>query len=203
MARRSEQPAASSASETPAGRDADTVELFAGFLQESLEGLDQVDQILLQAEQRAASAEQVNALFRVFHTIKGVSAFLGADDVKALSHVTETLLGKIREGSRELSGRELQVIFEATAQMRRLLGVVRQAVEADREIPSDAATAQLNARIEQVTAAHGVAQASEDEIVPAAAANKPLSPAIAWLKLSKVPSATRRTVPPFGASGLT
>lgn len=144
-------PAAASERMAPAGRDADMVELFAGFLQESLEGLDQVDQILLQAEAGAASSEQINALFRVFHTIKGVSAFLGADDVKALSHVTETLLGKIREGSRELAGRELGVIFEATAQMRSLLGVVRVAVEADTEIPRDPACSRLGARIEEVT----------------------------------------------------
>jgi two-component system, chemotaxis family, sensor kinase CheA len=142
-------------------RDADTIELFAGFLAESFEGLDQVDQVLLAAEQQAASAEQINALFRVFHTIKGVSAFLGADDVKALSHVTETLLGKIREGARELAGRELAVIFEATAQMRQLLGVVRSAVDADREIELDPATAQLNARIEQVTAAPQASAAAE------------------------------------------
>lgn len=144
-------PVAASERMAPAGRDADMVELFAGFLQESLEGLDQVDQILLQAEAGAASSEQINALFRVFHTIKGVSAFLGADDVKALSHVTETLLGKIREGSRELAGRELGVIFEATAQMRSLLGVVRVAVEADTEIPRDPACSRLGARIEEVT----------------------------------------------------
>lgn len=147
----SSAPPAPAPADLPAQRDADMIELFAGFLQESLEGLDQVDQILLQAEAGAATSEQINALFRVFHTIKGVSAFLGAEDVKALSHVTETLLGKIREGSRELCGRELSVIFEATAQMRLLLGVVRSAVEADREIPSHAATARLSARIDEVT----------------------------------------------------
>lgn len=156
--RRSKKPAADSqAPQAPelmpiASRDADTIELFAGFLQESNEGLDQVDQILLEAEQRAAAPEQVNHLFRVFHTIKGVSSFLGADDVKGLSHVTETLLGRIREGSRELSGRELAVIFEATAQLRRLLGVLHTAVETDREIPRDAATEVLCKRIEEVTA---------------------------------------------------
>ncbi|HVY27770.1 MAG TPA: chemotaxis protein CheA [Polyangiaceae bacterium] len=132
-------------------RDADTIELFAGFLQESNEGLDQVDQILLEAEQRPATPEQINHLFRVFHTIKGVSAFLGADDVKGLAHVTETLLGRIRDGVRELSGRELAVVFEATAQLRRLLGVLHTAVENDQEIPLDAATASICERIEKVT----------------------------------------------------
>ena len=52
-----------------------------------------------------ATPEQVNHLFRVFHTIKGVSAFLGAEDVKGLAHVTETLLGRIRDGARRARGR--------------------------------------------------------------------------------------------------
>jgi two-component system chemotaxis sensor kinase CheA len=170
--RRSKKPAGDSqAPKAPelmpiASRDADTIELFAGFLQESNEGLDQVDQILLEAEQRAAAPEQVNHLFRVFHTIKGVSSFLGAEDVQHLSHVTETLLGRIREGSRELSGRELAVIFEATAQLRRLLGVLHMAVETDREIPRDAASEVLCKRIEEVTASPVQAPA---QTAPAAA----------------------------------
>lgn len=154
-------------------RDEDMIELFGGFLAESLEGLDQVDQILLGAEQQAASSEQINALFRVFHSIKGVSSFLGAEDVQALSHVTETLLGKIREGSRQLSGRELAVIFEATAQMRQLLEVVRTAVEADVEIPADAATAQLSQRIEQVTASPDALGEPEAELAAAMSEAEP------------------------------
>lgn len=174
--RRSKKPAAEAQTPNPpavpelmpiASRDADTIELFAGFLQESNEGLDQVDQILLEAEQRPATPEQVNHLFRVFHTIKGVSAFLGADDVKGLAHVTETLLGRIRDGVRELSGRELSVTFEATAQLRRLLAVMHTAVETDREIPRDAATAAICERIEQVTTS------------PAAVAAPVASPAVA------------------------
>src|SRR6185369_1157367 len=115
-----------------AERDADTVELFAGFLAESQDGLDQVDQILLQAEQGSATKEQIDALFRVFHTIKGVSGFLAADDVTRLAHVTETLLGKVREGEILLAGRELGVVFEATAAMRALFVAVRDAVEGAR-----------------------------------------------------------------------
>jgi hypothetical protein len=44
-------------------RDADTVELFGGFLAESAEGLEQVDQILLDAERGSATSEQISALF--------------------------------------------------------------------------------------------------------------------------------------------
>ena len=41
------------------------------------------------------------------------------------------------------------------------------------------------------------------EIMPAPAAIEPLSPATTSVKLSNVPSAIRRTLPAFGAFGLT
>lgn len=134
-----------------AERDADMVELLAGFLAESAEGLEQVDQILLDAERGSATKEQINALFRVFHTIKGVSGFLAADDVMRLAHVTETLLGHVREGELALAGVELAVIFEATAGMRQLFAVVHEAVEKSRVIPSDPEAERLVARIATVT----------------------------------------------------
>ncbi|HTQ07430.1 MAG TPA: chemotaxis protein CheA [Polyangiaceae bacterium] len=149
-------------------RDADTVDLFAGFIAESVEGLDQVDQILIQAERGKAEQEQINALFRVFHTIKGVSGFLAADDVTRLSHVTETLLGRVREGEIPLAGRELAVIFEATAAMRELFTALKQAIEHARAIPVDPATAELVARIEACT---------EVEPAPRAASLPPASTA--------------------------
>jgi two-component system, chemotaxis family, sensor kinase CheA len=144
----------------PVERDADTIELFAGFLAESREGLEQVDQILLAAERGSATPDQVNALFRVFHTIKGVSGFLAADDVTRLAHVTETLLGRVREGEIALAGRELGVVFEATAGMRELFAVVQDAVEKGRTIAVNADAGRLVARIELVTEA-AVARATD------------------------------------------
>ncbi len=44
---------------------------------------------------------------------------------------------------------------------------------------------------------------NESEIIPVPIAIEPLSPATASLKLSKVPNPIMRTVPPFGAFGLT
>jgi two-component system chemotaxis sensor kinase CheA len=157
-----------------AGRDNETVELIADFLAESTEGLERVDEILIAAERDDANPEQVNALFRVFHTIKGVSAFLGADDVTRLAHVSETLLGQVRDGSRALRGRDLELVFEASSSMRRLLGVVRSAVDADLHIPVDASLPALIARIEQRTlGAVSLAPAAE----PAALPQLPATPA--------------------------
>jgi two-component system, chemotaxis family, sensor kinase CheA len=132
---------------TRAGRDAETVELFADFLAEGEEGLARVDEILLGAEKGELQDEQVNELFRVFHTIKGVAAFLDAREVTRLAHATETLLDGARTHRIELTGPVLEAVFEASTVMRQLLRQARDCVELDRVLPSYELMTELLARI--------------------------------------------------------
>ncbi len=116
-------------------RDADTVSLFSDFLHESEDGIAKVDQILIDAEKEPPDVETVNVLFRVFHSIKGVSSFLECRDVTEVAHATETLLNQIRKGGLDLRGGTLDLIFNATEAMRTMLGNVRGAVEKGEVIP--------------------------------------------------------------------
>jgi two-component system chemotaxis sensor kinase CheA len=66
-------------------RDVDTIALIGEFLSESEEGLSRADQILMAIEDTEASADSINSLFRVFHTIKGVAGFLELFDIQSLA----------------------------------------------------------------------------------------------------------------------
>ncbi len=111
--------------------DAETVGLIGEFLGEAGEGLETAYGILLAVEKEGQDAERVNALFRVFHTIKGVAGFLGLGDVASFAHTAENLLNLAREARAVLEGPNLEVMFDATSVMRRYLDAVRLAVEAD------------------------------------------------------------------------
>ncbi|MCP4677222.1 MAG: chemotaxis protein CheA [Deltaproteobacteria bacterium] len=113
----------------PLERDEDTVMLIGEFLNESDEGLTQADDILMNAEKDGTEPEKINAIFRAFHTIKGVAGFLELDEVASLAHTTETLLDQIRDGQQKLEDGVLDLIFDATAEMRKLLVNVRESVE--------------------------------------------------------------------------
>ena len=110
-------------------RDDDTVMLFGEFLSESEEGLSSADQILMDIETSGSSPESVNALFRIFHTIKGVAGFLEIEQVIALAHMTETMLNDAREEKIELSGVILDLVFDSTEAMRLLMNNIKKAVE--------------------------------------------------------------------------
>ena len=61
------------------------------FFEESLEGLEAMEPGLVTLVPGAASAEDVNALFRVAHTLRGGSATFGFGDIAAFSHRVEGL----------------------------------------------------------------------------------------------------------------
>ncbi|MBI5545927.1 MAG: chemotaxis protein CheW [Deltaproteobacteria bacterium] len=116
-------------------RDADTVALYADFLHEADDGLARVDQLLIDAEKEAPDLETANVLFRVFHSIKGVSGFLECRAITSLAHATENVLNQIRKGNLELKGGTLDLIFNATEAMRRMLTGVKAAVEGGIALP--------------------------------------------------------------------
>jgi two-component system chemotaxis sensor kinase CheA len=132
-------------------RDPDTLEVIGDFLVEAEDGLAKADDLLLELERDGFEAERVNAIFRVFHTIKGVAGFVDLRDVATLAHATEAVLDELRSGVVELSQDHLDLTFEATASMRRMLADVRHAVEtkADLEgVPElDTLLAKLEARL--------------------------------------------------------
>jgi len=146
-------------------RDADTVSLFGDFLQESAEGISRADQILMAVEEQGATAEHVNSLFRVFHTIKGTAGFLDLADVVELAHTTETMLNRCRQGELKLEGEPTDLCLEATTVMRTMLDGVKSAVEQSLPFTRAADLSGLLARI--VAATEGAGPSADGPAAPA------------------------------------
>ncbi|MBN2799448.1 MAG: Hpt domain-containing protein, partial [Deltaproteobacteria bacterium] len=127
------------ATQGPDAWDEDMLDLVGDFLQECKDGLAQADELLLEASRRQAEAEEINALFRVFHTIKGTSSFLNLQDVTQVAHTTESMLNRVREGTLELTGAILDGAFDATALLRTLIDEVRVAAEGQRPVRANGA----------------------------------------------------------------
>ena len=74
-------------------------DLLAEFLTETTERIDELDVNLVRFEQDPNDAEMLNAIFRLFHTIKGTCGFLGLDRLARLAHAAETLMSQYRDGT--------------------------------------------------------------------------------------------------------
>ena len=75
----------------PSTPDEEDYEIITDFVMESLESLNTIEVGLMDMEENPANCESINAIFRSFHTIKGVSAFLGFMRINKLAHCSENL----------------------------------------------------------------------------------------------------------------
>lgn len=67
------------------------------FIDEAHEHLGNMEQLLLSVDVEDASLEDLNAIFRAAHSIKGGSGTFGFSDIAELTHALETLLDKLRK----------------------------------------------------------------------------------------------------------
>jgi two-component system chemotaxis sensor kinase CheA len=100
--------------------DAD-VELMNEFVADAHEHLETANELLLAIEDSPSSRVNIDGLYRIFHTIKGVAGFLGLDELQALTHQAEAVLGRAREGELELVGSSADAVFRSVDALARQL----------------------------------------------------------------------------------
>jgi two-component system chemotaxis sensor kinase CheA len=74
-------------------------EALQTFVAESRELLDAMEASLLQMSGAQADPEAINAVFRAAHTIKGSAGLFGLDRIVRFTHVVESVLDRVRDGS--------------------------------------------------------------------------------------------------------
>jgi len=74
----------------------DLSQFYQVFFEEAGENLDRMEKLLLDLDIESADDEELNAIFRCAHSIKGGAATFGFSDVAELTHQMETLLDKLR-----------------------------------------------------------------------------------------------------------
>jgi two-component system chemotaxis sensor kinase CheA len=74
----------------------DLSQFYQVFFEEAGENLETLEQMLLNVDIDNADDEELNAIFRCAHSVKGGAATFGFSDVAELTHQMETLLDKLR-----------------------------------------------------------------------------------------------------------
>ncbi len=67
------------------------------FISESQEHLQTLNQAILDLEQQPTASEPLERVFRAAHTLKGMAATMGYDELAHLAHATEDLLDLVRK----------------------------------------------------------------------------------------------------------
>ncbi|MDB5947241.1 MAG: chemotaxis protein CheA, partial [Ramlibacter sp.] len=83
------------------------------FFEETQEHLANVESILLRLDTDAPLPDDLNAIFRAVHSIKGSAGMLGCTDVAALTHLQENLLDLLRKGERPIGKGDIDAMLKA------------------------------------------------------------------------------------------
>ncbi|MBD3240984.1 MAG: chemotaxis protein CheA [Chitinivibrionales bacterium] len=160
---------ASSSAQTPARSEVlDDPVFFVGFVAEAREHLDTAEANLLTLEADPGDRESVDAVFRAFHTVKGVAAFLGLERIRELAHEAEGLLEKARREHSRLGDQDIALAFEATDALRGLVDQLASWLEQGGEMPI-AEDGDLVERLRSAVGARDEGDTDEDTVVIAAA----------------------------------
>lgn len=133
------------------------IEIYTGFVVESLEALESIEVGLIDLEQNPEDIESINTIFRSFHTIKGVSGFLGLERINKLSHRAENLLDKIRSGEINIDADATDAILNSVDLLKQMIEGVQIGMDNGTELDIGIDVVPVIARIEQIqeTAACG------------------------------------------------
>jgi len=141
------------------------VDLIQDFVEEAVEHLDASEAHLLTIESDPKESEALNAVFRGFHTIKGLAGFIELDHVKDLAHKAENLLDMARRNEIELVGPNMDLVFESVDMMKRLVEGVAEAMGGSGTLTTEDKLPGLMSRL--------VAATSGEEVSTSTAASAP------------------------------
>lgn len=145
----------------------DITQFYQVFFEEAAEHLASMESLLLGLEVNAPSLDDLNAIFRAAHSIKGGSGTFGFNDMTEVTHILENLLDRLRKQELQLTDEMVNVFLEAGDVIRMQLDAHRGEGAVDQ-----AEVAAVCGKLARLTESSGNAPQ------PPAAALQPVAPAL-------------------------
>jgi two-component system chemotaxis sensor kinase CheA len=137
----------------------DISQFYQVFFDEAEELLAEMERLLLGVDVAAPDPEDLNAIFRTAHSVKGGAATFGLNDMSEVTHVLESLLDRIRKGEMALTSQHVDAFLAAKDTLKMQLDGHKHGAEVDQETVA-------NVRMVLHDLADGVVPASGHPAVP-------------------------------------
>jgi two-component system chemotaxis sensor kinase CheA len=151
--------------------EGDDRDLIVGFISESYEHLQNIEQGVLVLEENPSDAPTLNSIFRAFHTFKGGAGCVNLTQIKDLAHELESLLDAARQHKLEISTDIINVILEGGDTLAQFVKQISERLNGrDLEVPIRIPTLQLIARTRHLLeGGHGLPPGSALAVVASGA----------------------------------
>ncbi|OQW42471.1 MAG: chemotaxis protein CheA [Proteobacteria bacterium SG_bin4] len=112
----------------------DLEQFYEIFFEESSELLAEMETCLLRLDVNSPDLEDLNAIFRAAHSIKGGAGTFGFTDMTEMTHMLETLLDKLRKGELKVRSEMIDAFLKAGDVIKDQLAGHRGEGQADPEV---------------------------------------------------------------------
>lgn len=154
----------------------DLSEFYQTFFEEALEHLAEMETLLLALNLDEPDLDQLNAIFRAAHSIKGGSGMFGFSEMTDVTHILETLLDRLRKSELRPTEKMVDAFLQAADILKSQIDSRQRGAVLEQE-QADAICAVLNRLASDEPPQAGEEAAKPD---PAAAAEEvPAQPAAA------------------------
>ena len=111
--------------------EVDLSKFFGAFFEEAEEHLASFESLLLGLDLNAPDSEDLNAIFRAAHSIKGGAGTFGFNDLAALTHILENLLDRVRKGSMAITPEMVDIFLRTGDVLANMVAVHRDGATPD------------------------------------------------------------------------
>lgn len=115
----------------------DMSQFFQVFFDEAEELLAEKEKLLLAVDIASPDPEDLNAIFRAAHSIKGGASTFGLTDMTEVTHILESLLDKIRKGEMALTAEHVDAFLIAKDILKMQLDGHRLGTPVDQDAVAD------------------------------------------------------------------
>ncbi|RFP18589.1 MULTISPECIES: chemotaxis protein CheA [unclassified Duganella] len=115
----------------------DISQFFQVFFDEAEELLAEMERLLLAVDVAQPDAEDLNAIFRTAHSVKGGASTFGVTDMTEVTHILETLLDRVRKGEMALTSEHVDAFLAAKDILKMQLDGHRHGSTVDQDAVGD------------------------------------------------------------------
>ncbi|KAA6452846.1 chemotaxis protein CheA [Bacillus swezeyi] len=131
------------------------------FIEESKEHLQTCNEKLLELEKNPSDLQLVHDIFRAAHTLKGMSATMGYEDMAHLTHTLENVLDAIRNEEMTITPEWMDVMFEALDDLEAIVLSIIEGGDGKRDVSEVCAKLDVTGASKETAAAETAEASSE------------------------------------------
>lgn len=112
----------------------ETNQYLSLFVDESREHLQALNDHILKLERNPKIPEIISEIFRSVHTLKGMAASMGFEDIASLTHSMENIFDQIRHGKLTVTTEVIDIVFVAIEYLEEMINSIAEGHDGKKDV---------------------------------------------------------------------